>query len=544
MTRPDWNRGMKTKGLSRRLSLALAGLAGLVPSAQALHIDPSGVGQVLVFPYYTVNANNQTHLSVVNQTGRGKALKIRFHEGRNSRAVLEFNLYLSPYDVWTAMLFSLPGTPQSSQSANLLTDDNSCTVPAIKTSRFLPQLADGRRYVPFFNFDYTGPRDDAGQDTLDRTREGHFEIIEMGEIENRERASLFAISHGPDGIPSDCSVVNTAWTPAAGAAAYWVQDPTIDLSSPAGGLYGSALIINPLDGTMMSMDADAIDAFSNIVLHTSPSSDQPSLASAHDVGAGNTVVANVFQDGQQQVAIYPATRAIDAVTALFMQASMWNEFTTDSALGAAAEWVISFPTKYAYVDQAIVGATAIPPFASIFPLLPSAGNSGSAAENVQFRVFNREELGGDLTCTDPFACGPFFPPPNPVAEPKLSWSTNVISFNQQGAETSGSTILGSQLAANVDADGAFGIQQGWAKMRFFASAGVGGNDLSMHRTRPDLGGMVWLGLPATGFLVTRFSNGEVTPGLLANYADATRHQGSRASLIVPVEGLIFASGFE
>ena len=31
-----------------------------------------------------------------------KSVKVRFLEGKNSREVLDFNLFLSPFDVWTA----------------------------------------------------------------------------------------------------------------------------------------------------------------------------------------------------------------------------------------------------------------------------------------------------------------------------------------------------------------------------------------------------------------------------------------------------------
>ena len=67
---------------------------------------PSGVGQVLLFPYYTVNGGNQTLLSVVNTTQRVKAVRVRFLEGRNSKQALGFNVYLAPFDTWTAAVFA------------------------------------------------------------------------------------------------------------------------------------------------------------------------------------------------------------------------------------------------------------------------------------------------------------------------------------------------------------------------------------------------------------------------------------------------------
>ena len=75
--------------------------------AGAVNLNPDGLGQVLLYPYYTVNGGQQTVLSVINTTAVGKAVKVRFLEGYNSREVLDFNLFLSEFDVWTASVFAL-----------------------------------------------------------------------------------------------------------------------------------------------------------------------------------------------------------------------------------------------------------------------------------------------------------------------------------------------------------------------------------------------------------------------------------------------------
>src|SRR6188768_4183273 len=87
----------------------------------AISLNPDGLGQVLIYPYYTVNKGQDTLLSVVNTTDIGKAVKVRFLEGYNSREVLDFNLYLSPQDVWTARV--LP----TADGAGMFTADKSCT---------------------------------------------------------------------------------------------------------------------------------------------------------------------------------------------------------------------------------------------------------------------------------------------------------------------------------------------------------------------------------------------------------------------------------
>src|SRR4030067_1419351 len=108
--------------------LAGLGAVGVAGTASAVHINPDGLGQVLIYPYYTVRAGNDTYLSVVNTTASTKAVKVRFLEGKNSREVLDFNLYLSPYDVWTGAIVV------TTNGAKLVTADKSCTTPAIPST--------------------------------------------------------------------------------------------------------------------------------------------------------------------------------------------------------------------------------------------------------------------------------------------------------------------------------------------------------------------------------------------------------------------------
>src|SRR3981189_2086075 len=156
----------------KSLYAALAGVGawGVTGAADAVNVNPNGLGQALIYPYYTVNADAAGNaynslLSVVNTTNSAKAVKVRFLEGKNSREVLDFNLFLSKYDVWTAAII-----PSSSGGGRIVSFDKSCTLPP---NTF---LAAG---VDFVNFAYVGSNDDKGGAGLDRTKEGYVEIIEM-----------------------------------------------------------------------------------------------------------------------------------------------------------------------------------------------------------------------------------------------------------------------------------------------------------------------------------------------------------------------------
>ena len=99
---------MKRNSLTTAVVAGIAGVAGFAGLANAVDLNPDGLGQVLIYPYYTVNKNQDTLLSVVNTDAvHGKAVKVRFLEGHNSREVLDFNLFLSEFDVWTASIFAL-----------------------------------------------------------------------------------------------------------------------------------------------------------------------------------------------------------------------------------------------------------------------------------------------------------------------------------------------------------------------------------------------------------------------------------------------------
>jgi hypothetical protein len=105
------NQNMNTFNRKALTTAVLAGL-GVAGAAQAAYQNPSGLGQALIYPYYTVQSSGgnayNTYVSVVNTTDRVKVVKVRFREGKNSREVLDFNLYLSPNDMLPARWSRLP----------------------------------------------------------------------------------------------------------------------------------------------------------------------------------------------------------------------------------------------------------------------------------------------------------------------------------------------------------------------------------------------------------------------------------------------------
>jgi len=391
---------MNRKNLTAAVLAGLAGAAGIAGTAQAVNMNPDGLGQVLLYPYYTSNGGNQTILSVVNTTDNAKAVKVRFLEGFNSREVLDFNLYLSPYDVWAAAIADDDGT------ATLYVNDDSCTVPYL----YDPAGADGVQ--PFLKLSYNDVvvdkkqifSNDGGPTGIDRAAEGHFEMIEMGTIvrENCEDDDWDSLHPSYEGItfcdithrnhweyeydddgfpikyseiegseewyPGNCGRLVDDWTRLDNGnkpnydltgLGWWIDNETdnrddgssVPMHRNTGGLFGGAAIVNSDNGTMYSYNAHAIQSFDDTdgELHQEPGDINPSL------NDGSVEDAWVFFGTPQNEAVNLSYgRGVDAVSAVFMHEFVMNEYTTEAELAASTEWVVTFPTKNWYVDGDLI----------------------------------------------------------------------------------------------------------------------------------------------------------------------------------------------
>jgi hypothetical protein len=495
-----------------------------------VNLNAGGLGQVLVYPYYTVNRSQQTLVSVVNTTNRVKAVKVRFVEGRNSQPVLDFNLYLSPFDVWQGSVFAFG----ASGGASLATNDTSCTVPRIVSP------------LPFRNTQYTGDNQDwepsstpaslaALLGAIERTREGHIEMIEMGLLQVGTQPTQLAeeATHNSAGIPSNCQALVNAWSGTTGG---WVVNTGANIDTPAGGLYGAAQIVDVANGTLQAYEADAIEGFfTNSArpgfLHRLPGSFAPDLGDA-DNGAGLIQVQLQGGNGVQIEETVPVGQKIrsrdlsyswDAVSLLYMRDAIYNEFMTDPVLGGASEWVVTAPTKGAYVD--VASDTAVRgPFTDAF------GDDGRGCEAVFAFYWNRDEQVSGA------APGSIFPPPpeGDFGIASLCSAAQVVAFNQSQVGTSGpSTIFGSRspLGLNTVTVAGSRFTSGWMRISFDNPlTAIQDNVLNNALNRP--GGIALAGLPVTGFWAVSYVNRNAQPGILANYGGAVPHRWTRNTAFI------------
>lgn len=442
---------------------ALAGASlTMAGGASAVNINNDGLGEALIYPYYTTRDGQATLLSVVNTTTVAKAVKVRFLEGKNTAEVLDFNLWLSPKDVWTAAIVA------SGDGARVITADKSCTNPKIP--------AGGQA---FSNGAYT--TDNAALRTLDRTKEGYIEIIEMATVLPLSPTED-DVTHGTDRTP-DCKLVSNAS----------VRLRAADYRLPTGGLFGNGTVVGKSQST--GYNATAIEGMGYTALVTDSGDIQPNLGSGTNATA---VVVDSPAPGTSRItaATFPGLLGpLDAVSAVMMHSSVMGEYSYDKTFGT--DWVITMPTKRPHVNRP---APARAPFQNVWDGASSTGR-GVACVDIGIASYDREE---QFSISDDA-----FSPRNDAAVPQLCFESTVVAF-REASVTGPSSVLKSVNSATYQAYQDPASAGGWAELTFGAgtyipvlatataqttlvtSAGIGA---------PTSAPVSFIGLPAIGFSI-------------------------------------------
>ncbi|MCU7947917.1 MAG: hypothetical protein KZQ72_14980 [Candidatus Thiodiazotropha sp. (ex Cardiolucina cf. quadrata)] len=273
-------------------------MATATAGVNAAYVNTDGTGQVALLPYYNVNNNFITNINITNTTNLYKAVKVRFRESRISADVLDFNIYMSPFDVWNGTIRLNAGAGV----ANIITEDESCTFPG----KALLQAG-----VDFRNI-YTAT-------TNEDLTEGYVEIIEMGVIADGagpaldggdeaeidatgiangivnliagDRSIPAGVLHDVNGMPADCSVISDAWNAGAvsavnidgfepgamtatgiaqdagGPAAPYADTMNAGLVEPTGGLNAYAIMINVGSGAAFVEQGTHVNDYATVAQH-------------------------------------------------------------------------------------------------------------------------------------------------------------------------------------------------------------------------------------------------------------------------------------
>jgi hypothetical protein len=374
----------------KKWRLAAAMLGAAATGAQAVHMNPGGMGQVLIYPYYNVNNNFQTNLHIVNTQNTYKIVKVRLRESGLSKDVLDFNIYMSPYDAWTGVVRNLDG------KANLISEDNTCTLPANDAVTDVGKLSTT-------GWDVTSYNNVSDADA----REGYIEVIEVGNIPDdlytdmngdaqidtsNDMLVQAGLKHSTTGVPDNCDVVTLGWTAgngvgtlqgneASAARENWQGNgaPGVDangrtggadgndgldgsyLLPPSGGLRGHAIYLNTSDGSAFVNEATALDNYSTMAQHWRPDDATnfllPSLASGNIntslvIAADGTAATSAAwgytidatrNDGDLDT---PASGTNPwPVASTLMATTIVNDYFIDPIYEGATDWVITFPMR-------------------------------------------------------------------------------------------------------------------------------------------------------------------------------------------------------
>lgn len=386
-------------------------------AASTLTLAEGGVGHMLLVPYYSAQNGNMTVLHIVNtDTINGKAVKVRFRGAANSDDVMDFQVYMSPGDVWTGAV-----TAGADGIAQIQSADNTCSVPALG-------INDPKAFS-------TGRLNTSKSDTekANGTREGYVEIFNMadipsdkiytvGAVANTNSALYSAIKHVSAVAP--CSVAGSAAeTTLFGVALtnYTVEANAANagFNTPTGGLMGDWYIINVPETTTFSGASTAVVAddrgnfvhfpqvdtgvaAANIDAYTADpllrtvayrtDSKLNSVTATPALAAGNYDLPDMSTPYLLD-ASYPVTPAgiavranylplaqADALTTALQVSTVTNQYANDESITAKTDWVFSMPTRrYSVVaNYAAISASA-----------------GAVDTNTAYRLFSN--LKGDHT---------------------------------------------------------------------------------------------------------------------------------------------------
>lgn len=399
---------MKKNVLALSITAALFGLTGGAQAMQgtlggatggtSLTLNGDGVGHALIVPYFSTQSGNATLLNLVNTDQvRGKAVKVRFRGAANSDDIFDFQVFLSPGDVWTA------NVSRGADGRSVLnTTDASCTKPEKKdlnvafvtarldTGMTADQRANGTRegYIEIFNMGDIPPVGLLGAALPALDAKDDIAATTAGAVATAGANPLFtAIKHTAGVAP--CS--GTAWTnldTTLGNTMQWndgaaatTTPRALGMLPPTTGLVGNWTIINTVGAAAWSGDAFAIQSVAggaastgNVVYWpqtgTSPGSTtvidgytaDPLLRSASvfsynpaggaalyakdtlpGVTAGNYDLPDLSTPYTAASAT-PLAQAISVTNSIAATAAS-NEFLTTSSIGASTDWVFSQPTR-------------------------------------------------------------------------------------------------------------------------------------------------------------------------------------------------------
>lgn len=431
---------MKKKLLAIGVAATLGALSGV--SNAAITVAQNGVGHINVLPYYSVQNGNTTLISIANTDEvNGKAVKVRFRGAQFSDDVFDFQVFLSPADVWTAAV-TLDGTV-----ARLATSDKSCTLPVSVNQQFVTaRLLDANK--------------------AQGTREGYVEIINMGNI--APATPLFTATKHVNGVaPCTTSVLI--------GAGVEPNDLSSALTAPTSGLTSFATIINVASSKAFTIPGTALVQSTAVPVRYSRQANLTTgTASFPTIAFGTATTADsVFNTSTGNVRMYEfdlpdlstpygtadTAAQLTELQGILAKASVVTEYATDDAILASTDVVLSQPTRryyYTWSDTPGIGTDPLRTLATVAgatgPYASLAAATNSVVVNAP-TVYDREER----TVVDQSSIV-ISPNPQGSATWTLIGEVSVVSINNGSAPTGA-------LSANITAqDYTFAYNDGLVRL--------------------------------------------------------------------------------
>lgn len=499
---------MKKNFLALSISAMIGGLGFAGAANAALEVAESGTGHILVMPYYNAQNGNQSVFHLTNtDVNNGKAVKVRFRGASNSDDVLDFQVFMSPGDVWTAAV-----AQGADGRARLVTADTSCTLPQIPAA--------GVSFVT----DRLSKKGWTDADKAEQTREGYVEILNMSDVQPGSK--LFtAIKHvnGAGTAPCTPAVLNATLnlTPSAAGANLNLDGALVagkdDLAKPTGGLTGQWYIQNVAQTTTYSGVAAAITADNAVTKNVfSPQKNGAAALLTADPLMVSQVLPAMHYDvpdlstPYETTATTAAAQAADLTKAL-ARTSVLNQYATDAGIFAKTDWVFSMPTRRytiaanyaADVGQTVATSTVAVPATALATAayrvingdVPAASSLFTAAGNTSVNnkgqicvtaasstFFDREER---------FAQDGAVFSPGTATKTELCGEVSVLAFSAD-ASALGATVARQNVAAPYT--------NGWGNVTFGAN-----------------------GVPVLGSAFVKLQNASAAPGVSGTYGITWAH---------------------
>lgn len=525
---------MKKNVLALSIATAVVGFAGsahAITSAPAadtgitadtLQFGNTGKGHMLLVPYFSTQEGNATLLTLVNtDTVNGKAVKVRFRGAKNSDDIFDFQVFLSPGDVWTANI------SQNAEGLSFLkTEDATCTKPAKSVINSTPFVT--KRLNP------------KSADLANETREGYVEIFNMADIP--ETSSVYPlIKHSSSVAKCANDGTNAAWSGLDIDRDYltYTQDknaaetakvPHFGLANPTDGLFANWTIMNVPKALSWSGTASGIEAVgaapgaAGALVYFPQMEKAATAAQVATYTADPLFGSNAANKAYVKASLYDlpdmsspytknATSAIQQATdlsAALAAVEVANEFWTEASIEADTDWVFTMPTRRYNVAVDYLAPTKPAAIYNVGATYFTADNtaiSGDAVcvSDITSFVWDREE---NTTVSGPVIS------PGDTAAP-FCGEVSVIGFNN--AEATTSAVMSAKVALKDLDTGDF--VNGWGGLVTAGNLSVAG-DLKSPT----------IGLPVLGTSFVKAYNPAAAEGVAGNYGISWSHRYTRATV--------------